>query len=1074
MADRIVLHFKHTRVYLNTNVNEVGANISTTLRTVESHNDSDTKYVRMYGEDYKVRSISDVSLNALHPGFVIRYDFYSQDTNTHFGYWESNGFVQSFTQDETIPGGSPAENIKMVFDYTVNSSCRSFSGDIITLTTDVDGGGYPFVLGTETISNISNPLSRTYQYFYFARSGSSYYGATRKHGGYRHTPDGTERKPYFDIESAYTAMKSAGWHKVVILDSETYNEDLDFDDASSYIFSALGQTPKIGIEIGASEENKASQVYNNNTATYFNDAGNDSSGWGSFHEPYKTLSQASGGSLACVLGGENYTGTAFANATQSIGAIMPGNVEADDGYILTCTGYMLIDRTKRIQNVSITGYITLGNGGSGGTPTMQNCTVNGYVDSSFANNSTFLYTKVTGTGIKINLTNGSTTTVSYCILYNCSYGIGFGSSGSAVAITVDITNTVIYGATTAISWDNLQANTVTVTLTAENLTLFNNTKGINISQFCAIASGTFDNIIFNNCTTCIDTDINLTTNYCNFYTYTTKTAGSGVVTINNEISGDPKLCRIDEAPYFWGLSFDSVCIKADGSENDIGALMGNAKISANNININGIIFDGFNSFNTGIYKTGSSDYTGLIVKWCTIKNYNGMPIDDYAGVQTGSQIINCGIYDNGGGVKLTYGGNDITECLFYNNITFNLYTDYADHDITHCTFHGAFYNIYVDSNASSVDILDSIFHGATSATGVYSEISIQLNYCCITDGRSSDVDISPATNKIDNPNFVNVDIGFEDYHLKTKEGWNGITYNFDSVCKDSASDGYDIGCYLLTRSVDEDTWNSYQLEFDPDSMNRQNLPKGQIKSEYAQGGISLNAKSHKKVLPMIWNDDTYMSEDQYDILEYISTLIKTEENGISREETKIRASLLPDTYIQAGSSAVIDATNKTITDSSKEWRFNKFKGWWVNILYGLGDNTGTIDADAKTLQVSGASWDTDEWIGYYFYHPTQYHFYYIKSNTSDTLTLSDSNGDLVDAINIDWQIIRSFRIASNTKTVLNLEDPDSELVAGINNYIIDFMETKIQDSVFMGKQYFDYDFDRKIDMTGIALILEES
>ena len=56
------------------------------------------------------------------------------------------------------------------------------------------------------------------------------------------------------------------------------------------------------------------------------------------------------------------------------------------------------------------------------------------------------------------------------------------------------------------------------------------------------------------------------------------------------------------------------------------------------------------------------------MKWCSLYDFQGIGVDFYDDdTDLDSSFLNCEIYNNGNGIKLTYGGNTFEECLIYNN-----------------------------------------------------------------------------------------------------------------------------------------------------------------------------------------------------------------------------------------------------------------------------------------------------------------------------------------------------------------------------------------------------------------------
>jgi hypothetical protein len=322
------------------------------------------------------------------------------------------------------------------------------------------------------------------------------------------------------------------------------------------------------------------------------------------------------------------------------------------------------------------------------------------------------------------------------------------------------------------------------------------------------------------------------------------------------------------------------------------------------------------------------------------------------------------------------------------------------------------------------------------------------------------VDTSATSNVLDDPLFRDlVSTGNDtDLNIQTIEAGDLV----DSPCKDAASSS-DIGAFQFSvRGIDDESWTKYQLEYNPATLNPDNIITGFSSLEDGQGSLLNFGKSDKRVFPLAWFDDSYSTKTQRETLRYISTLIRTRENGLSLNETLIRLHFKPTNKIYTGTSATVSATNKTLADGSQSWITNELKGFFVSIEFTSGSSTGTIAASGKTLTVSPSpSWTTNEWTGYYFPYGLQW--YYIQS----------PNSELVNASSIDWTIEKYFKILSNTSDTLTLKDDDSELVAGSYDFNIDFIETRVQNSNFSYMQ-FGYDFDNEISKTGYEITFQEA
>lgn len=1309
--ENIILHFMHIVSYLITKLNQIGASTQTGLRTIPTPGGT-IFYVRKFGTPYLITDVIDIEDPV--------------DVNMTFKVYALDGTLLG----SRVGGGAYVDGAELSTAQGCYMEIVASGGDVTVLNnilvdTDIDVGGLDFITAQETIYD-GDTLT-----LYLSDTSSTYYNLGMSLGGGRHSPVGNNsRKPFFHV---YDPINDGAWGNeddgIEIVDSEIYSfpyysddaaawvYELPFDFNDCYLYSIDGQDPKIKGDIGASTTREVSGLFNNETAVFFNENGTnvDTGATGyedTWHDPYGTIANAitaaTGKGISLVIyGGTGAIENAIITITAGISA-SGVSIEPEKGYApkyITSSHFITLNGT-------ILGFILEGiNDNSGirllnGTANVFNCTIFNFKEGIYK------YTGI-GTGnivaynnkiydCEIGIGHGRTATLDNEYhnnqIYNCTSGIRFYDDDVAGIISGNCISNQIYNCTRGFyfSEDTFTGSaTYKIAMNFKNNFIFDCDYGFyatNINLIDdVIFSGNQENFIIHTCGigvyyACHNVNT-LVIDYFNFTSCTidTQVVGAAIITNNNEIVGDSKICKIT-SPYKFGISANSVCHKAGSDGADTGPKLRLIEINADDIEINGIQFDGNSQFNNAIYIADTAEHTGLIIKWCNVFNFQGIAIDPYDDdTNTDCIISNNKIYDNGNGIKLSYGGNTLEYNLIYNNSKFGIWADYTGQKFNHNVSHGNQYGLYLESNSGSISIKNCIFN-LNSLYGIYSEVNISITYCCIADAINGNVDITDTSNTTDDPLFVNANIGTEDFHIKTKKGGNpdsDVLYNFDSVCKDAADDSYDIGSYLLTRVVSDDYWKKYQLANDPTNMDRKNTIKSQNKSEYASGSLSLYGKSHKKVLPLIWNGQEYSTEEQYDVLEYISSLIQTIENQLIREQTKIRMLLLPDTHIETGSSATIDATLKTLTLSSKNWIWNKFKGWWVDILFledaslgtelfyagfetditsefsgtggqawrshttpGLDDTVGAlkisppggiannsfvtkpltlsknsytqsmyidiinltmtngdvfraflvfdsggagteiheveiqrngalyqirinmkndagaltngtwvtinktiehfvqviitraitaissdgfgylyidgvksdtitgidnydkyasidiiycgmlnvdvgtsgdfildevylvegdamlIDSTKKTATIANVNWTADQWIGYVLYH--NYRYYYILDNDSNQLVLSDPDDTLVSGALTDWQIQQSFRIVENNEIKLTVLDPGGKLISGTYNFVIDFMEVVIQDSSFGGTQLRGYDFEEKNEMTGYAIITEES
>ena len=82
------------------------------------------------------------------------------------------------------------------------------------------------------------------------------------------------------------------------------------------------------------------------------------------------------------------------------------------------------------------------------------------------------------------------------------------------------------------------------------------------------------------------------------------------------------------------------------------------------------------------------------------------------------------------------------------------------------------------------------------------------------------------------------------------------------------------------------------------------------------------------------------------------------------------------------------------------------------------------------------------------------------------------NNTLVDASNVDWKIVKFFKVESNTTTVLTLVDDNSELIDGDYDYYFDFILCRVKPQNFNYNQYL-FDYAKDTTKTGYLITFEE-
>lgn len=1079
--EKILLNYLHNIQYLNDPLNVIGATTNATLRTIATHNDTNSKYVRKFGINYAINDITNavISTPRSDGGGTNKwwYEFYNESDTLLATVKDENG-VSTFV-DGTAEASSRVY-IKIV--RKAGNTNALVDGDTIALTTDIDAPLTVYISG-ESIG-VGDPdvllaLSAT---------GSTYYmesvtDITMKYGGFRHTPTGVAKFPFFHPILADSALGGA-FVNVIVLDSQTYEvNDYAVSNANSKWQAELGETPTITNGVGARVTREVSQQYNNSGAIYWNTNGNDTTGNGDWQNPYLTPQKAIDNSVTddVIYGGAGAENNIVVNISATILLKTSQNFETDYGYLITIipsTSLSSMITEAVALTTIIDGFIFDANslslqgiflGAATVTYTIRNCTLRNFpVAAIIATTTTGKTVDLTAnnnlisncsTGIFIN-NNLSTRIITAFnnIIFNCGTGIYFAGI-QGVYNNSSIYNNNIYNITA----DGIRLEEITATSTFDvdiyNNTIFNVTHyGIWLQVAALDTIAAWNNI----CHTCIDHGffslVAITITFHNFFNNGTDFNGN--VTSNNQIAGDPKLCKLTD-PVKFGLSADSPCYRADSGGDDTGTIFRLLEINESSIEINGFNIDGQESYNNAIYIKDAGNHIGLILKWNSIFDFQGIQIDPYDNdTDTDCEIKNNEIYNGGNGIKLSRGGNTIEENLIYNNIIFGVWSDYTAQTFNHNVFFGNLYGIYFESNSGAITIKNSIFH-SNGLFDIFSEVSISITFCCIT-GAVNNVDITAGSNIIDDPLLLNELPGTEDFHLKTESR----RFTFESPCVNVANDGLDIGAYAEIRSIDEESWKTFQFYNNPLNLDPDRKLISRRKFTNAFGTSFLYGAGRRRIFPFNFSADDDQTEDQVDRFEELTGIIQDLENQYKEDEVRVRLSLLPSQKILSGTNATL--TGLVLEDLSLDLKINKYSGFWIGLKFTTGTGM-VVDAGTRTATDSGASWTANQWRRHYL--PLNNTWFLIKSNTTTILTLSDPLGQLTDQT-INYSIEKYFLITQNNENQFQLKDDDNELVDGTYDYYIQFIEAQVMSDRFQPKS-FGYFFQKFRNKTGFSLILEE-
>jgi len=1106
--EKVLINYDKNLVYKNDPTNQIGTDTDllslypsqSILRTIPTPA-GDIAYVRKFGTAHTITDLTNLS----DPGVAnLTWVVKTTDGITTYGS-RANGGAYTDGSTTAISTAIRLEAVASGGNVTLPAS--------MTLT-DATFGALTVILPAETVYNGDTRI------FYISAGGSSYYDLLMKYGGARHTPIlNSNRYSYFHIYDAHAACVTANDDGVEILDSETYSfpykdsggtwrYELDMNKSGLHLYSASGYSPKIKSIVGADTDREVSGLFNNATAVFFNENGTnvDTGATGyqdTWHDPYGTIANALTAAAAKGITNVIYGGINGANGTitENLNITVNNyNFETEYGYIPYINGYFYISHT--------TGFVAANIIGFGikeihilAPSVFPATTMEASIYCCNIYNSSQYGIRLFG-GYEVPNSSQSTAQayVKNCKIYNSVAGITTSTSYPAVdksgAVAVYIDNSYIYNNYYGI---DIFSSTAQCNLYINNSLIYNNTYNIRlktsiintnmmstgydirlnncflgISEYTIFCNGLKpvgsqlsviidNNIIYLNDIGIEDNGntlgVGTADNNC-FWENTIDTSGGGFV-YTNSITIDPILNK-ETLSYKFGISRNSSCYRSGNDNDDVGSHLRIIEINNDDIEINGIQIDGNSQYNNAIYILDSVDHTGVIIKWCSIFDFQGIAIDLYDDdTNTDAIISNNLIYNSGNGIALSYGGNTIEYNVVYNNSIFGIWSDYTGNIFNHNVFYGNEYGLYLESNSAAITIKNCIFNN-NSFYGIFSEVSIIVTYCDITDAVNN-IYISDSTNITDNPLFVNTNAGEENFNIKTIEAG----FIKDSACKNAGES--DIGAYQLDRGIESEAWKTYQLEHNPENMNDDLIPKGLREFESGTGSIDFFAKCFKRIFPFIWTKSNPTTKEQNKRLQYLNTLIKTRENELNNERTKVRLHFRPTEFLYSWNGII---SGISLIDSLASWFHNEFKGYSTGIKFTDGIGTGTLSASAKTLTINPSPlFTTDKWKGYYIYY--NFYYYIIVSNTANVLTLADPEGTLTDALNIDWAIEKYFKIISNTETILTLKDSNTELIDGTYDYYIDFIECKVNRPGFNFDQNPRFAFTKERQKSGYAITFEE-
>lgn len=1075
--ENMLLHYALERQFNNEALNAIGATTSTTLRTVDTIS-GDTAFVRKFGLNLSITDCTDID----NPTANMTLKVFALD-GTLLGSRINGGAF--------VAGSGPVTAQGIYIEASSSGGAGTLAAtESVTLT---GRGALTVNFPAETIA-AGDSLD-----FYVAHGGSTYYESTLVYGGARHAPGGfnDEDLPYFDIATAYAALQSAD-DGVIVLDSAIYDEELNTDSSSSLdmaatlILAAGGQTPTITRGIGARITRSTTQEYNNTTAIYFNTNG-DNVNDGTWQNPVLTIAQAiilASTTKNIVFGGINAVNNSiFAEDNFIIENI---KFESDYQYVFFIKGIgnsttIFLKNNAEIHGIDINGenvnstnieFIT---NALGKTSYIKNCNVYNAIDRNIYHNALFggtlrmnnieTYNSIRGYENSNSHANQHVTVVD-SIIRNHTDGFYHTQEPDPGLLNITVKNVKIYNNSDKglfLFYDPGSTGSRSIT----NCTFFENAYGVFLQNFGGSLTVNY-NIYNGNTNHGIFASLAKTITYNNFYNNTIDYNAN--ITSNNETLTDTLFC--DEANNKLEIQPISPAYRVNNL-NNAGSFSKIIEINESNITINGFIIDGQNRYSTGLFIADTANHTDLILKWCTVKRFIGAGCDLYDNnTALKAQILNCNFNNNGYAMGLHKGGNIIRECLIYKNSQQGIYCKGVGDTINHNVIFQNNQGLYFDTGANPSIIKNNII--SQNAISIFSEVSIGSGNIInnnIVDGVTDIVNISDPSNIIANSLFINtITAGLENFNIKTKEtnilddDGNIIgQYTLDSPCKDAGDDGFDMGAFKVDREQTREWYSRFQLYSNPFELNPDKILKGAIDFENAEGSPFKLGKSHKWVFPFTWADDDDQSEEQVDIMRFISTLAETDENGLTGDLVNILIHLLPEQFLLTGSAGTVNAVNKSLSDGSLNLTPNKFKGFHIGIKF-FTSTALVIDAALKTATKAGAGWDADQFKGFFVYH--NFYYYFILSNTSEVLTLSDPFDTLTDETIADFSIEKYFKILAHSKNQFILEDGDGELIDDSFGYYIDFIICRVLNENYQPLQE-GFFYQRQQSKTAYEMIFGE-
>jgi hypothetical protein len=328
------------------------------------------------------------------------------------------------------------------------------------------------------------------------------------------------------------------------------------------------------------------------------------------------------------------------------------------------------------------------------------------------------------------------------------------------------------------------------------------------------------------------------------------------------------------------------------------------------------------------YGLDASGYN-IAIKHCTFEGLKTLTVKDASSADIeNTKITGCysGIHASG---SLT-----LSECEFSCLDTFALYHEGNEIDINHITIFDALIGICI-KNSVTGSIKNSIISGCHEY-GIYSPYSVSLETSIYSSALMFNV--IPISCKEANPLFCSTKKGALDLRIKTKS--SGYVFPL-SVAKGFAGDNKDAGCYDFSYSNTPRETLGFTFKSNPSEFS-QTIDKPGYKSESALSGAPLITFDDVRLsFTLGFNSSQYITKETSSYVAYLMSASSTfwfipqvlsgydDNRGVCTISTSLINDL--DKAIPILGRQDLQSEVTVISDTSKSWELNKWKGWHVEI-----------------------------------------------------------------------------------------------------------------------------------------------